>query len=247
MRRASAGLSSVVAAPLLVSCVLFVSPDTFGDHCRFANASTPCGQCIVTRCQTDVDACCTDDACNGETLSNLETCAGGDVATCDRLATLKSAAAPSRVGIARCVDERCRADCSSPSSRTNTKCTLSSFGKGESCSCVVSATPNDVQCSEASVPDSICCAPPGWPAESLRCTCKAVSCSPTGDGCRCLLIDAPSEGKTCTGTKCCQNDDICTCGTAACIPPEKPVTSCGRPTIGCANGLTRVSSCVVAK
>lgn len=237
-------VASALASSLL-GCVLLVSPGTYGEHCRFDGASTPCGQCIVTRCEADVDGCCREGSCDS-TLTALENCAAGDVAKCDAVASLRSSAEAAKSGLGRCLDERCRSECSAPSARSKTKCSFPSFGQGQTCSCTLSATPNDVTCGEDALPKAICCAPEGWPADGLRCACKAPSCGATNDGCRCLLEDAPSEGETCSAKTCCARNDVCACSSLACLAGERSVPSCGRAELGCGPGLVRVKSCAVA-
>ncbi len=237
-------LATALASPLL-GCVLLVSPKSFGDHCRFDGEETPCGQCIRTRCEADVDGCCRESSCDS-TLTGLESCAAGDVAKCDSVASLRASSEAAKAGLGRCLDERCRTECSAPSTRSKTKCAFPSFGQGETCSCTLSTTPNDVSCSEEALPKAICCAPEGWPADGQRCACKAPSCGATGDGCRCLLEDAPSEGETCSGKICCARNDVCTCGSLACLAGERSVASCSRAELACGPGLVRVKSCVVA-
>lgn len=237
-------VASALASSLL-GCVLLVSPGTYGEHCRFDGASTPCGQCIRTRCEADVDGCCREGSCDS-TLTALETCAAGDVAKCDAVASLRSSAEAAKSGLGRCLDERCRSECSAPSARSKTKCSFPSFGQGQTCSCTLSATPNDVTCGEDALPKAICCAPEGWPADGLRCACKAPSCGATNDGCRCLLEDAPSEGETCSAKTCCARNDVCACSSLACLAGERSVPSCGRAELGCGPGLVRVKSCAVA-
>ncbi len=237
-------LTSALAASL-VGCVLLVSPKDYGAHCRFEGEQTPCGQCIRTRCEADVDGCCGQGSCE-PTLAAVEACAAGDVAKCDAVASLRTSSEAAKAGVGRCLDERCRDECSAPSARNKTKCSFPSFGNGESCSCTLATTPNDVTCDEAVLPKAICCAPQGWPADGLRCACKAVSCGATGDGCRCSLMDAPSEGPSCSAKICCALNDLCTCGSSTCIAGERKVASCARAELACAPGLMRVASCVVA-
>ena len=229
----------------LASCVLLVSPQSFGEHCRFEGETTPCGQCIRTRCEADVDGCCRESSCDA-TLAAVESCAAGDVATCDAVTSLRASAVTTKAAVGRCLDERCRAECSAPSARSKTRCLIPTFGRGETCSCTLSTTPNDVTCSEGALPQAICCAPEGWPAEGLRCTCKAPSCGATNDGCRCILGDAPSEGNLCSAKICCVRNDVCACSSAACLAGERSVPSCERAELGCGQDLVRVKSCVIA-
>lgn len=232
-------------ATSLVGCVLLVSPKRFGEHCRFDGEETPCGQCIRTRCEADVDGCCSAGACDA-TFSALETCTAGDVTKCDAVAALRTSTETATAALGRCLDERCRSECSAPSARSKTKCVASSFGQGQTCSCTLSTTPNDAACGEATLPQAICCAPEGWPADGLRCSCRAPSCGASNDGCRCLLTDGPSEGDTCSAKTCCARNDVCSCSALACLAGERTVAKCSRDELACGPGFVRVTSCAVA-
>jgi len=241
-RRSSTLALSALAAASVVSCVLFVSPDDHGTRCRFAGEETACGACLRERCQTDIDACCRVPACD-KTLTEIDACAQGDRARCSVATSDHAAAEPTRASLAICLATKCREACLAPATTSITECSRPSFSGGHACTCVVSASPNDERCSEAVLPETICCAPQGWPGPGLRCSCRTVSCGPSSGGCGCFLADGTPRGADCRAAVCCQDNDVCRCGSAPCDPHEKPVAACSRATLGCALGQVRVASC----
>jgi hypothetical protein len=226
----------------LASCVLVVSPDEYGQRCRFQGEESRCGSCLTARCQPFIDDCCRDDACT-HTLDSLERCAQGDVARCTSLGADSDAAEPSRSKLGRCAETQCKAECASGLTKSITQCTVPAFGQGHTCTCAVSDTPNDTLCSEATFPETLCCAPEGWPAPGLRCSCKVLSCGPSRDGCSCMLTDGAPEAPTCIAKTCCLLGDICGCHANDCLVDETKVASCSRANIQCAVGQKRVASC----
>ncbi|MEA2750443.1 MAG: hypothetical protein QOI41_4586, partial [Myxococcales bacterium] len=227
----------------LGGCILLVSPSTYGEHCRFENERSACGACMASKCAGAVDACCRDGACD-LTLALLELCAGGDPSKCTSLASDLSAAAPSRSALASCFIDQCEATCRNATPTSNiTQCSVPAFGRGQTCKCIVSNTPNDTVCNETAFPITVCCAPMGWPAPGLGCSCRAVDCGPTADGCLCGLQEGPSGGTQCSGTICCLDQDTCECGSRACLLQDQMVTSCTFASIGCAVGQQHVTSC----
>jgi hypothetical protein len=237
---------------LLGGCILLVSPREYGTQCRFAGADSECGACVVARCQTDVDTCCGADACSS-TLGSLEACASNHDQSCGRLAPASSTSTdPATAGLRTCIARGCSAECQAFAGTSETTCKELPLAPGASCSCTTksSAGANDYACSAAVFPSTRCCAPNGWPAPGLECTCKHVECIGTPGGCFCSLVDHMPDQETCGGTDgltCCAStsttkDAQCTCGTRACFIDEVEVTSCSSEVMGC--GLQRrVESC----
>jgi hypothetical protein len=243
-RSCSARLLSAAAAFGLAGCILFVSPRDYGAHCRFANEESACGACLASKCATAIDACCRDEACD-PTLALVEKCAAGDANGCTGLASELSAAGSSRIALAACFGDQCQVACRAVTPTTNiTECSAPSFGRGQTCTCQVSKTPNATACDETAFPNTICCAPLGWPGAGLRCSCRALDCGPTADGCLCMVQDGPSGGTRCTGQICCQDHDVCSCGSQPCLSTDQVVKSCDFSTVGCAGGQQHVTSCV---
>ncbi|MBX3186498.1 MAG: hypothetical protein KF819_05760 [Labilithrix sp.] len=238
MRASLAAIAHVV----LAGCVLVVTPDEYGSTCHFAGEDSRCGSCLKQRCQAFIDDCCRDEACTS-TLERVERCTTGDVKECALLGAESEAAEPSRSKLARCAESQCKAECAGGLTKSVTRCTVPTFGQGGTCNCVLSSTPNETLCSEATFPGTVCCAPEGWPAQGLRCSCKVITCGPSRDGCSCMLTDGVQEGPSCTGRTCCLLGDTCACGTNTCLPEEKMVASCSRDVIECPPGQKRVTSC----
>ncbi|CAN5925209.1 hypothetical protein BH11MYX4_BH11MYX4_19840 [soil metagenome] len=227
----------------LAGCILLVSPDDYGEHCGFRGQDTTCGTCLATKCRAALDACCRDDGC-APTLSIVERCATGDQAACASAESEESAASPTRIALARCLVDGCQTTCRTGTpTRSITQCSVPAFGRGQACTCVVSASPNDTACNEQAFPNTVCCAPSGWPGASLRCSCRAFDCQPTSDGCLCALTDGASEGTQCGGAICCLDHDVCQCGSRPCLAADQQVPSCDFSKVGCAVGQQRVTSC----
>lgn len=233
----------LVAVLGLGGCILLVSPSSYGEHCRFKNADSACGACMASKCAGAVDACCSDSACD-PTLGLVERCAAGEERACSGTANERSAAAPSRTALAACFVDQCQATCRAQTPTTNiTQCSVPAFGQGQTCTCLVSDTPNQTACNDTAFPNTVCCAPMGWPGPSLRCSCRAFDCGPTTDGCLCALQDGASGGTQCPGKFCCLDHDVCQCGSRPCLSQEQVVDSCTFASIGCAVGQQRVASC----
>lgn len=236
-------LRNVVTAlvgPLLVSCILVVSPERFGDTCRFSGRDTQCGACIADRCQAQIDDCCRDAACEG-TLHAIESCAGHGGETCSAIGRDAGGFA-----VARCAAESCGAVCVARQGTSQTSCKVPLLGESAACLCRDTATGgNDFVCNAAAFPQTVCCAPDGWPAVGLECGCRAIECNPTTDGCFCLTVDSDPRLRECSGLICCAQNDSCSCGTRACFAFQTRVPSCNLAAIGCKPGQIRVDSCSV--
>jgi hypothetical protein len=234
-----------VLGPLLAlgGCILLVSPATYGEHCGFQGEETTCGTCLATKCRAAIDACCRDEGCD-RTLSIVEACASGDQAACASADSETSAASQTRIALARCLVDGCQTTCrTGVPTNSITQCAVPTFGRGQTCTCTVSAMPNETACNEKAFPNTVCCAPSGWPAAGQRCSCRSFDCQPTSDGCLCSLQDGASEGTQCSGTICCLDHDTCQCGAKPCLSDDLRVPSCDFAGIGCAVGQQRVTSC----
>jgi hypothetical protein len=229
----------------LAGCILLVSPTSYGTTCHFSGMGTTCGSCIASQCQTEVNACCVDPGCSG-TLDALDQCASGDGGACSAIDSETASNDVNSAGLAACIVRSCSNLCETHSSTSKTSCSVPEFGGGHSCQCSLSDQSNDTVCSSAAFPDTLCCAPDGWPAPSLQCTCQQLSCGPTADGCDCFLSPGESCTHVCSATICCQNLDDCYCGSAACLAQEKQVPSCSLSVVGCPVGNKQVESCSIA-
>lgn len=235
------GLGVVLGLPI-VGCILFVSPETLGEHCGFAGRDTDCGKCVATRCQNDVDACCREDACTA-TLVSLEGCASARDERCN--ATREARGAGGAAGaLATCVASRCGGVCAKMTGESKTRCSEPSLIKGRGCTCELGAPGTDFACNTTVFPETVCCAPQGWPGPGLECSCLPIGCLPTNDGCICSRIDYEGPGATCSGDICCSGFGGCHCGaTKACESSQKKVPSCALPQIGCPQGQKQLASC----
>jgi hypothetical protein len=226
--------------------VLVVSPNRYGDHCRFAGATTSqCGECLAQRCRVEIDTACNDDV----TLAALESCA--DKHDCNALATPPVAGS----AVATCLAASCGAVCLTLAGTSQTSCTEPSLSEGHACKCTGGASTNDFVCDPQAYPDTICCAPmTGWPAEGVACTCAPLACTDTSDGCACGLTTIAPSSPTCgggdAGGACCVDQERCVCRAGGCYESETRVARCAVETIGavvpsrgCAKGQVRVESC----
>jgi hypothetical protein len=238
-------IALLLAASCVASCVLLVSPEEYGQRCRFEGEETACGQCIATQCQAKIDDCCRADSC-APGLDLIEECAKGDRHLCELVESDLQARDPARIALASCVHGACGALCRSGPSVSTTRCEQSSLGRGKTCSCKVESPANDADCSEITNPETVCCAPQSWPAAGQKCTCNTISCNASADGCFCLLFDVPSGSAVCDGAICCLSGDSCRCGSKACSGSAVQVASCSLDTIGCPPNQKRVVSCAAS-
>jgi hypothetical protein len=229
----------------LAGCILLVSPSSYGPACHFSGMGTACGSCIASQCQAEVNTCCGDTDCSG-TLDALDQCASGDGGACTTIESQTASKNVSSAGLAACIERSCSSLCETHSSTSKTNCTVPEFGGGHACQCELSTQSNDTVCSSAAFPDTLCCAPDGWPAPGLQCNCEQLSCGPTSDGCDCFLSASQSCTHVCSATLCCQYQDTCSCGSEACLTQEKQVPSCTLSVIGCPAGNKPVQSCSIA-
>jgi hypothetical protein len=217
-------------------CVLFVSPTTYPTTCAFAGETSQCGACLAASCQTEIDACCGDDGCAGSVLASLESCTTAH--TCD---ALLGASGP----LPACVKTKCAAVCVTLTGTSQTSCLEPPLAAGFGCTCTFGAPdgPNDFACSSAIYASARCCAPAGWPAPGLACTCAPLACNATTDGCFCSLAETTPTETSCSASTCCVENDTCTCRAKGCFSFETPVPSCDVTAVGCRPGQVRVDSC----
>ena len=226
--------------------MLVVSPKRYGDHCVFVGATTSqCGECLAQRCRAEIDTACTDDVA----LAAVESCAAKH--DCAAMTT----PAVAGTAVAACLATSCGAVCRTLTGTSQTACTEPSLSNGTACKCSTGgASTNDFVCDPQSYPDTICCAPKGWPAEGLACTCAPLACTDTTDGCACTLTTIAPSSPTCgggdAGGACCVDQEKCACRAMGCYALEQRVARCrvepigsAGPSVGCANGQVRVTSC----
>lgn len=226
----------LVVVAMLVGCIFVVSPEEYGTTCRFRGEDTQCGTCIATKCRRELNECCRDESCE-TTLSDVDDCAAHSSYACN---VLKGTA---RRSIAECVKRECDAVCVELRGAPTTSCREPRLGEGSACSCDASGEVNDVICNSSAFPRTLCCAPKGWPAPGLACTCRPLECRPTNDGCFCSLADFTPKQRDCTALKCCVDQDKCTCRARDCFAFEREVESCDVGVLECADGQDRVESC----
>lgn len=226
---------------VLVGCIFVVSPEEYGTTCRFQGEDTQCGACIATSCRAELNACCRDEACE-QPLRDLDDCATRSSYACN---TLRGVTIPAVAGpLAQCVDRACGAVCFERKGTSTTSCREPRLGEGSACECAANGEVNDFVCTPQAFPNAICCAPKGWPAPGLECSCRPLDCNPSPDGCFCRLVDFTPKQRECEGaTKCCVYEDTCTCRPRGCSSFEREVDSCAVDALDCAAGQERVESC----
>jgi hypothetical protein len=223
---------------LLAGCVVFVTPETYGSECRFTGETSQCGACVAAQCRAEIDQCCGDERCE-ETMRSLDGCAERRDGACVELAS-------SDTNLGRCVARACGAVCQPLTGVSRTTCREPRLGEGAVCTCESSLqTSNDHVCSTAAYPETLCCAPKGWPAAGLACSCRALECTPTADGCFCRLVDFAPKSRACSAAHCCKDPDgnACTCGAEPCKGFQTEVPSCEIAEMACAEGQERRDAC----
>ncbi len=235
--RASRGAHAIAALALAaMGCVLFVSPEPGGAHCVFRGQDGSCGACLVARCRAEIDQACFDDAVIGA----IEECATANDDACGRVPQ-------SPAGV--CMASRCAALCYARTGSSVTHCTDSFVSPGLACACDVDGPPNDLACTDVTYPRTRCCAPSTWPGAALQCACNAVSCTPTSDGCICILTDNldESSAQDCRGEHCCAVEDRCQCRPRACEGGEREVAVCNKGELACPHGTVEVPGCSIRR
>lgn len=245
-------LVAAAMGALASACILAVPfSEPGGAHCRFAGFESECGRCVADRCTAAVDGCCFDDTCGG-VISDLETCATTPSEACSRVSD-PSDRGGLHADLSTCIAKECTASCRlplPPSLRNITRCQRAYVTSVEACECEIGPTANDTECTEVGHPGLRCCAPDNWPGPVRSCECRKIICVAAGAGCLCQLspIDDNNRATECTGEKCCYDpmSNRCSCGSAPCTGPEKPVPSCTIAQLGCDQGH-RVEACSVPK
>lgn len=224
-------------ASFLGGCILLVTPDAGGDHCRFTGEETTCGRCARAQCQRALDHACS--VADEETLTALDDCATNRGDRCQTL--LSNTTSP----LATCLESRCPGSCAPMIGTSTTRCGAVLVGDGRECSCTTAQPPTDYVCSEAAIARTICCAPRGWPAEGLACNCLPLNCSPFATGCSCTLASYSLIGETCMGEICCATASTCRCSAKECAPDAVRVDRCDISKVTCDTGQDRVASCTI--
>lgn len=219
----------------LVGCIFVVSPEEYGTVCRFRGEDTQCGSCISTRCRQALDACCRDVTCGS--LDHLDPCAEERSSRCKDLVSHLDP-------FAECVKRECSATCVELTGTPTTSCREPRLGEGSACTCNSGGEVNDVVCNPQAFPQTICCAPEGWPAPGLECKCEPLDCRSSPDGCFCKLADFTPKQRECSAVHCCVSEDVCRCTSEECSPTfEREVDSCSIAEVGCAKGQKKVDGC----
>jgi hypothetical protein len=238
----------------IASCVLLISPDTYPGPCQLAAAGseTQCGICIRTRCQARVDDCCRDNACL-PTLRAAEECSAKHDGRCDELrsgGSSNNSSNSSGSPLAACIVASCSLVCDKLVGVSQTRCKEPPLGEGNTCTCEsAEQNGNDAICSSAVYPETVCCAPAGWPAIGQECTCQALRCTPSPEGCFCSLGSFTPDRRECSGLHCCIENDACSCKQRECFDFETkaPDNKCQAAFVGCKKGQVRVDSCSVRR
>lgn len=212
-------------------CIALVSPTAGGEHCRFRGEDSSCGRCLTSRCRSEIDDACFDEAVIGA----IESCAENGDGSCKNL--------PS------CGASRCAAYCFERVGTSVVNCSESFLAPGLVCRCVSSGeAPNDVRCSTDLYPRTRCCAQAGWPRPALECDCRAAACFPAATGCVCLLADnlGTDTAQDCVappGGHCCAFEDQCRCTNVPCQGSFREVAACNKQEMRCPAGRVEVAEC----
>ena len=132
---------------------------------------------------------------------------------------------------------------------SQTRCNEPLLAEGTACRCedAPSSGANDHLCSEQIYPNTLCCAPSGWPAPALECACQPIGCTPTSGGCICSRVDYAPAASECGGTFCCAAADNCRCSDVPCESWQTQVPLCTIAVLDCAANQDHVTSCSIRK
>jgi hypothetical protein len=233
-----------VAPGLMAGCVLLVSPPEGDETCRLDISGTFCGICIVQHCQDAVNDCCADTQCR-ELLAQVDDCARSANENCEAFKKL-SLGKSTGSALSQCVQRECPGRCEAVGT-SSTFCLDMPSSAQTACSCSYGEGSNPLVCSPLEFPDTLCCAPEGWPAAGQQCSCKPIGCQPSPDGCICELVDysSPALARSCEGVYCCAADDTCVCGSTPCPAYHTPVARCSLEVLSCPRQQNRLPSCSV--
>ena len=229
---------------LVQGCVLLVSPPEGDEECRLGNSNTLCGNCIIEQCQEAVNDCCADSRCR-ELLTQIEDCARNTNESCEAFKELSFGQATGSA-LSKCVQSKCPGRCEAVGT-SGTYCTDMLTSNQTACSCRYGEASNELVCSPLEYPDTLCCAPAGWPSVGQNCTCQPIGCEPSPDGCVCLLVDYSHSvlSRACEGLYCCAFEDACRCGSTPCKSWETPVERCSLDALTCPTQQTQVATCSI--
>jgi len=238
-------LFAVAGALATTGCIFFVNdqPPQLGSTCEFQGQATACGQCVLSACSAQLDACCIDSTC-ASSLPSLDECAGSaDSVSCNELATF----APD---LAACLQRSCPACGVTGAGGDGGGSGSTSCSKvGDSCSCTVASSgepANGFVCDTSSVVSGLCCADYGWPkATGTQCTCEPFSCMPESAGGYCSLSIDSSQTTSWSGGACCSLGSSCICESTedTCPGTEAQYATCTVAAITCDSSQVQVSSC----
>jgi hypothetical protein len=205
--RTRSPLFATAVAALSSACVLWVTPDTPGEHCAFKGESA-CAACIRTSCQKPIDQCCLDNknysgcgytdsylTATDNMMTDIDLCGqGGDPAQCHY--AIQNASADGVTGVlAACVRDSCGTECFGDG-KFHTSCELKNGGTV--CTCSPARTSKGGECS-ASVVGSGCVQTGSY------CACGVAAC--TSD-----CLPRATDLVCCIGTRYSNSAELeCTC------------------------------------
>jgi hypothetical protein len=123
----------------LASCILFISPDTPGDHCAI-QGSTACAACMRDKCQQSIDGCCSDTACSettdapASTLAVVDECGEGNFNAC--ASGFRNPRTGSAQAVRSCVTEQCNDACTGGGLPSVQPCEVPRASKNACAKCV---------------------------------------------------------------------------------------------------------------
>lgn len=255
-------LGSVLAASLLVSCILVVPApaEHLGGTCRLTDdeREESCGECVEEHCQDELDECCrVGDSCE-PAIHDIVACA--IYQSCD-----PAGSSAAETALRTCRARSCASDCTlqgetgevdDPDMREDAGDAATARGGvvcndfGSGCICQVAANkPSSGRCRPPNNnEDYLCCASAKYPAAGA-CSCFSIGCVESSNGCLCEQQQSNQEsfcGLTNSGEgTCCANGSSCHCDDSRYECPEdsEPVSSCSASDVGCEAGEKEVNDC----
>lgn len=249
----------------LTGCIFLVDslPDDTSTTCNlttppFSDGTNACKTCITNSCQSALNSCCGDTACQAQ-LNNVDSCANGE--GCSTLAQAGGTEGATS-DLISCIENNCGTKCygidAGPASDGSTSACIGacppvcvSTSDQSECSCSVGSqkSGNTVTavCPSSSNSNSVCCATSEYPGVvGGSCTCQALYCEDEGDGiCNCELGATGSSTTTSCfpsggSSSCCLSADR---GSCSCDPSndcsgsgELAVEYCATDQWTCPNG-----------